>query len=351
MQYTLFLLLQITGGPNSASLDISPSQGQVTFNDQENSMNFTLSILPDNFPENNETFNIRLVNPTGGALISETSSQAQLVIRSNDSPVRFSSADVEVSESNGTVELLVYRGNINGSQVGPLNQVTIVQYSTASGTATTDEDFTSSSGTVTFESGVSNIAISIPIINDTSPEGDETFTVTLSSVSSDAVLQSPVTVTVVIGVNDNAGGIVGFQSTTAQTISEDEQTIATFIVQRLGAFLGDLTVSYSIKDSSNQLATSDFSPSSGTVTIPNGMNQTSLLIHAMNDTLPEELETFTVSIDAIVGGAGELSNQTLRVAMLYVADSDDVYGVIEVASSGAITVTSVSDVYSMYFSE
>lgn len=331
------------GGPNSASLDVSPSQGEVTFNDQVNSTTFNISISSDDIPENSETFTVRLINPTGGALISSTNNQAQLVIESNDSPVRFASSTIQVMENNETVQLLVYRGDINGNRVGPIDQVTTVYYSTASGIAMAGEDFTATNGMETFEAGSSSVIISIPITDDSMPEGDETFTVTLTGVSNDAVLNAPVTATVIILVNDNAGGIVSFNSTDTQVISEDDQTTATFIVQRMVGSVGDLTVSYSVRDSTNQLATADISVPSGTVTIPNGQNQTSFTVSAVNDMIPEEAEMFTVSIDAIVSGGGELSNETMRVAILYISDSDDVYGVIEtVSDSGTITINSVS---------
>ena len=301
----------------------------------------TLSVLADDIPENDETFTIQLTNPGGGAVISDTNNQAQLVVTSNDSPIRFSTSSFEVSESDGTALLTVSRGTLQGgTKVGPLTQVTTVQYSTANGTATAGQDYSEISGTITFPSNSTSQTISIPIINDNSPEGDETFTVTLTSVSSDAVLQSPTVATVIISINDNAGGIIKFQSTATQTISEDTQTSAIYVVQRTGGSLGNITVSYSIKDSSNQLASTDFTPASGTVTILDGETQTNLILTAFNDALPEEAEVFTVSIDSVMSGAGELDNQTLRVAMLQVADSDDVYGVIEVAG-GSVEVISV----------
>ena len=333
----------MTGGPNSASLDVSPSQGQLMFAEGQNTTTFAISILPDSLPENNETFTVRLRNPRGGAVIVESNKEAQLIIISNDTPLRFASSMVEVSESIGAVKLVVYRGDIGGVAYGPLDQVTTVQYATSStGTAIAGLDYSFTSGTLSFPSGSSNATISIPIINDTLPEGDETFVVTLSNPSSDAVLHSPTNVTVIIDINDNAGGIVRFQSTATQVISEDNQTNATFIIQRDISSLGALTVSYSIRDSSNQLASSDFDPSSGTVSIANGVNMTALVIRAIDDTLPEEAESFTVSIDGVQSGAGQLSNETLRVALLYVSDSDDVYGIIGTSGSGKITVNSVS---------
>src|SRR5207253_520356 len=56
-----------------------------------------------------------------------------------------------------------------------------VSYSTSSGTATAGSDFTSTSGTLSFGDGETTKTFSVPILEDSSFEGPETFTVTLSN--------------------------------------------------------------------------------------------------------------------------------------------------------------------------
>ena len=317
-------------------------QEQIVFNDLMNTSTITLNILADDIPENDETFTITLTNPSGGAQLADENIQSELIITGNDSPVQFSAASVSVREDNGTVELTIYRGIQNGVQIGPTDQVTTVQYSTSNGSAIAGQDYTESSGTVTFPAGSTNQIITIPILHDVTPEGDEMFTVTLENVSSDSVLQTPFTTTVIISINDNAGGVVRFESTDVQTISEDSQTMATYIIERTVGTLGNLTISWSILDSNNQLATSDFNPANGTVYIVDGKANVDLEIQAFDDTLPEVAEMFTVTIDEVVNGEGKLDNQTLRMTTLYVADSDDVYGVVEIVEdSGSVGINMV----------
>ncbi|MFT3791154.1 MAG: Calx-beta domain-containing protein [Rudaea sp.] len=64
----------------------------------------------------------------------------------------------------------------------PASTVTI-NYATADGTATAPSDYTSVSGTLTFDAGTSTLTQSITVLvnGDTNPEPDETFTVTLSA--------------------------------------------------------------------------------------------------------------------------------------------------------------------------
>lgn len=335
---------QVVSGPSMGINDISPTIGQLDFANGERSKFIAIAILPDDIPENDEVFTIRLVSPAGGATLAASGTESQLTVSANDSPIRFADAMTQVDESAGAVVLTVYRGLLpNDIPVGPLNSIATVQYSTSSGTAIAGSDFQTSSGTVTFSLGSTTAQISVPIINDTMPEGEETFTVTLTNPSSDSVLASPQTVIVTIAVNDDAGGVVRFKSTTPIIISEDDETAAMLVIERTLGTINDVSIAWSIQDTQGNLATTDFNPVSGTVTIPNGQTEANLTIRALNDVVPEQAEQFMVSIDAVIGGNGKLDEETLRVTPLYVEDSDDVYGLIQLsAGSTNIIVNPVS---------
>ena len=333
-------LLQVSGGPET---DLLPSSGQLIFNSLNSSRTITLTVFDDVIPENDELFTVSLVSPQGGATLADDNTTAQVTITANDSPLRFPASVIEVSESNGSVVLSVQRGILNGGTVGQLAVASTVDYSVTAGSAVAGEDYIPTFGTLTFPSGSTSQTFSIAISDDDIPEGVETFQVTLSNASSDAVLYSPSTVMVEILPNDNVSGVVRFCSTATQEISEDDGTITSFCIERTVGTLNDLVIAWSVKDSFGQLALEDFSTTSGSVLIPNGMNQTVLELQATDDAVAEEAEMFTVSIDQVVSGGGELDSLSLLVAPLLVADSDDVYGVVEIDSaSGSITVTNVS---------
>ena len=59
-----------------------------------------------------------------------------------------------------------------------------VDYATSDGTATAGEDYTATSGTLTFQAGDTTKTVSVPIADDTEDDGGETFTLTLSNASS-----------------------------------------------------------------------------------------------------------------------------------------------------------------------
>ncbi|MCI0681759.1 MAG: FG-GAP-like repeat-containing protein, partial [Gemmataceae bacterium] len=92
-------------------------------------------------------------------------------------------------------------------QIARENSDTVtVDYATASGTAISGVDFTSTSGTLTFtDGGPTLVAFNIPIIEDTLDEYNETFTITLSNISG-GTLGSPSVHTVTINDDDEPPG-------------------------------------------------------------------------------------------------------------------------------------------------
>jgi hypothetical protein len=79
---------------------------------------------------------------------------------------------------------------------------TSVSYATADGTGKAGEDYTSTSGTVTFQPGETVKVVSIPVLDDRRSEPSEAFTVTLSSPTGGVALGSPRTTTVTINDDD-----------------------------------------------------------------------------------------------------------------------------------------------------
>jgi glucose/arabinose dehydrogenase len=99
-------------------------------------------------------------------------------------------ASVSVKENAGTVTLTVNR--IGGS-AGAVS----ISYMAVAGSATSNSDYTSTSGTLNFANGQTTASIIIALINDVVDEPAETFTVTLSNpvgASAGSILSSVVTI-------------------------------------------------------------------------------------------------------------------------------------------------------------
>jgi hypothetical protein len=85
--------------------------------------------------------------------------------------------DVDVVEADGAAEFVVTLSRASTETIE-------VQYTTVDGTAIAGQDYTPLNGTLTFPPGETRQTISIPILDDTEPEGIETFTLELTDVVS-----------------------------------------------------------------------------------------------------------------------------------------------------------------------
>jgi photosystem II stability/assembly factor-like uncharacterized protein len=149
--------------------------------------------------------------------------------------VQFTVSLLQVIEDVGIANVTVLR---TGGNVGTVT----VDYSTADVTALAGQDYTATSGTLTFVGGETSKTIQIPIADDAITEPDETFTLALRNTSSPELLGSPSVLTVTIQdrtttpsvfVND-AFVVEGNKGTTTQlsfTVNLSAQTGRTVSVQ------------------------------------------------------------------------------------------------------------------------
>ena len=76
-------------------------------------------------------------------------------------------------------------------------QIVTVQYATTNGTATAGEDYTATSGTLTFAPGDVGKTVSVPVLDDAKDEGEETMTLVLSNASGARIADGSATGTIV----------------------------------------------------------------------------------------------------------------------------------------------------------
>jgi len=86
-------------------------------------------------------------------------------------------ADFEATEGNAN-ETTTFTFTVSLNQ-SPSQDLT-VDFATSDGTATAGEDYVATDGTLTFEQGVTEQTIEVPVLGDNNNESDETFTVELS---------------------------------------------------------------------------------------------------------------------------------------------------------------------------
>ncbi|WP_186775113.1 choice-of-anchor M domain-containing protein [Allorhodopirellula solitaria] len=119
-----------------------------------------------------------------------------------------------VSEDAGTASIDVLR-------VGGSDGRIAVNYATTADTATAGNDYTSSSGTLEFLDGETLKTITIPVLDDTLVEGDETFSVALSA-AAPGNLDGYIRV-----IEEDANGLIGEHGTAVVTIVDNDQPVNT----------------------------------------------------------------------------------------------------------------------------
>ena len=72
-------------GPNLGLDDFGPTQGQLEFSNEVSLQTIDLTVIPDEIPEGNETFTLRLLNPRGEFQFAEVSIEWCDLLSSADS--------------------------------------------------------------------------------------------------------------------------------------------------------------------------------------------------------------------------------------------------------------------------
>ena len=105
-------------------------------------------------------------------------------------PVTLSVADAQGEE--GTDQTIGFAVSLSRAASGTVT----VDYATADGTATAGEDYSSTSGTLTFAAGETAKTVSVPVLDDVIDEGEETFTLRLSNATGARIADAEATGTV-----------------------------------------------------------------------------------------------------------------------------------------------------------
>lgn len=120
--------------------------------------------------------------------------------------MEFSAATYAVSEDGGTATITVNRTGTTEGEVS-------VQYETSAGSATAGADYTDVSGTLTFGDGVASQTFTVPIMEDSANESDETVNLTLFGPAEGATLGGQRTA--VLTITDAAPGATAAPSASA----------------------------------------------------------------------------------------------------------------------------------------
>ena len=270
----------------TSGVDYRPTNTIVSFGPGEVTKDILLSTLQDALVEGNETLNLVLSNPQGGALIGVTN-LVPLTIIDDDVSFSFSSPAYFVNEGDGSATITVRRDNGTNGTV----QVSYATTNAAptNGIAVAGVDYVTTTGTLTFTPGETEKTFNIPMLEDTLVEGNESFSVLLSNPIG-AQLGNPSVATVNILDNDTA---FGFSST--NYFIDEGGTNVTIIVNRLNPNTGIATIGFATSNGT-ATATADYLSTNGILTFLDGESSKTFTIPILDDSVIEGSETVLLTL-------------------------------------------------------
>lgn len=250
----------------------------------------------------NATINVTLPVPLGTGRVltatatdpdgntSEFSTSDSIGVIGN---LQLSVSSIRVIEDVGLVNITVLR---KGGSTGSLN----VEYATIEGTATAGQDYTTTSGTLTFNGGETSKSFQIPITDDAVTEPDETFTVALRNASNLEALGTPNTLVVTIQ-DHSALPVISQGSATVVEGNTGTTTEALFTFTLSAATGRSVSASYATLNLSATAGAScanqgtDYESASGTISFQPGNTSVTIPVKICGDTNAEANETFLVN--------------------------------------------------------
>jgi hypothetical protein len=223
--------------------------------------------------------------------------------------LQFSASAYSVNESGGTATVTVTR---TGGSSGAVS----INVAASNGSATAGSDYTAGSGTLSWAAGdASSKTFTVPITDDSTFEGNETVSLTLTGTP----LGAPATATLTIVDNDSAPTPGTLQFSAATYSVNEGAGQATITVTRAGGSSGALSVSYGTTNGS-AVAGSDYTAASGTLSwAASDTASKTFAVPITNDPTVESNETLNLSLSGTPLGSPSS-------AVLTIVDNDALIG-------------------------
>ena len=157
------LAYSLAGGNESGSFEIDATSGELFYKG-----------AGEDFESGTTRFTLT-VRTSDGSETADTTVTVNVTDVDDTPAIRV--ADAEATEGDDTE--MVFRVTLQSAS----SETVTVSYATADGTATAGEDYTATSGTLTFAPGETEKTVSVAIIDDTVEDSGETFTLALSDPS------------------------------------------------------------------------------------------------------------------------------------------------------------------------
>ncbi len=306
-QGTVSVNYAFTGGTAVIGKDYIPLSGTLTFENKETSKKITLEIKDDSVSDGNRTVEMRLSNPTNGAVLGNPSLSILTIVdneaqgsgssssaSTTSTSVMFSALAYSAMENAGTITIAVQR-------TGVTTGVTDVDFATSNGSAQSGADYAATSGKLTFAAGETSKTFTVSLVDNAAIEGNRTVNLGLTNPTNGASVGAPAPAILTIIDNESASSASGsLKFSTASYSVLESQGNASITVMHVGG-VGPVTVNYSAAGGT-ALAGSDYTSVTGTLNFAQGETSKIFLVPITKDSAAEGEETVNLTLNTPSGG-------------------------------------------------
>ena len=264
---------------------------ELSFGSGETSKTVRIAITDDSLAEAaTKTFFVNLSQTYGPLVVSVGDLQATGTIQDDDGAVGLFVSDALAHEDDGTLSFAVTLG-------GQSNRSVTVNYATEDGTAIAGQDYTETSGTLSFAPGETRKAIAVPVLDDDSYEVSETFSVSLSGAVGATLDDGIATGTI---LDDDERSFL-----TVHGSEGPENGRLDFVVTLSPPVDTTVSVNYTTDEGFRHFdppafrladAGSDFENSSGTLTFAPGETSKTIGVQVIEDVVDEPVEAVVITL-------------------------------------------------------
>ena len=273
-----------------------------------------IPIIPDAVGETNESFRVVFSHPQNANLANF---EARITLLDDDLPA-VSVGDASTVEGGAGAHDVVLALSLSNPSTQPVS----VQYATSDGTATVGTDYRGTNGIAVFPPGITNLTVQLAVLGDAIAEGNETFSVRLSN-PLQATLGRAVGVVTIL--DDDPAPTITVEDASIQEGPAGPRNVA--VTLRLSN-ASALPVSVNVATGGGTATPLvDYLGRSGPLTFSPGQTETNLTVTILGDTVPEDDETFLLTLTKPVNGT--LGRATAVVTIL----DDDRDPVLKVAAA------------------
>jgi hypothetical protein len=265
-------------------------------------LTIVVPLLDDAIDGDELSFSMMLSDASGAALEPPTSQI--VVIHDTDPPPSLSITDATVLEGDSGTTYASFRVTLSAAS----GRAVSVSFTTLdNGTATAEDDYEASTGTLTFPPGSTTKDVAVAVLGDHVIEADETFFVELSN-----PLGATMTGSRGVGTirNDDVPGLSIADVTVVEPASGTRT--ATFSVTLAPTSSGSVTVDYQTADGT-ATASGDYQDASGTLSFPPGTATRTFAVTVNADADTEGVESFVVNLGSASGAPIAFAQGTGRI--------------------------------------